>query len=119
MTFSLLISSLRISTSERHREIATIRVLGLDFDQAFGLLLSETGIQWILAMPIGILSGNLITRAALNSMHAEEYDFTVVISRRTYGLALLVIGGSFLIGALRMRSISKRVALPDALKMEE
>ena len=119
MTLSLLVNSLRISTSERQREIATLRVLGLDFDKAFGLLLSETGVQWLLAIPIGILSGNWITRAALNAMHAEEYDFTVVLSRRTYGLAFLVIGGSFLIGALRMRSLSKRSALPEALKSED
>ncbi len=119
MTLSLLVNSMRISTSERQREIATMRVLGLDFDKAFGLLLSETGIQWLLAVPIGVISGNWLTRAALSAMHAEEYDFTVVISRKTYGLALLVVGGSFLVGALRMRSTSKRIGLPEALKSED
>jgi putative ABC transport system permease protein len=119
MTLSLLIHSLRISTSERQREIATIRVLGLDFSKAFGLLVAETGIQWAFAAPIGVLLGNVLTRAALNAMHAEEYDFTVVISGRTYASALLIIGGSFLLGTWRMRKISMRVSLPQALKTEE
>ncbi len=119
MAIALLLNSIRISFAERQKEIASLRVLGLPFSTAFDLLLSETAIQWVLAAPIGCVAGNLLTRAALKAMHAEEYDFTVVISARTYALSFIILGACFLAGSQWMRTICRSTPLPDAIKTEE
>jgi putative ABC transport system permease protein len=119
MALAILLNSIRISFAERQKEIASLRVLGLPFSTAFDLLLSEAALQWILAAPIGCVAGNLLTRAALKAMHAEEYDFTVVISSRTYGWAFILLGACFLAGSQWMRNICHSTPLPDAIKTEE
>jgi putative ABC transport system permease protein len=119
MAIALLLNSIRISFAERQKEIASLRVLGLPFSTAFDLLLAETAIQWVLAAPIGCVAGNLLTRAALKAMHAEEYDFTVVISARTYAWSFMILGACFLAGSQWMRTLCRSTPLPDAIKSEE
>jgi putative ABC transport system permease protein len=119
MALAILLNSIRISFAEREKEIASLRVLGLPFSTAFDLLLSETAIQWILAAPIGCVAGNVLTRAALKAMHAEEYDFTAVISNRTYALSFLILGFCLAAGTQWMRIICRSKPLPDAVKSEE
>jgi hypothetical protein len=73
----------------------------------------------MMAAPIGCVAGNLLTRAALKAMHAEEYDFTVVISSKTYAWTFVILGACFLGGSQWMRTICHSTPLPDAVKTEE
>lgn len=116
---SILLHSLRISLSERQREIASLRVLGLPFEHAFRLLLAETGIQFAIALPLGWIGGTALTRFVLRAMHEEEYDFEAVISLRSYAIVSLILGLTFLAGTLRIRALARQIPLASAMKTED
>jgi hypothetical protein len=76
-------------------------------------------IPLLFAILPGVRLGDLLTRAALRAMHAEEYDFEAVISGRTHLIAVCTLLLTFLVVVWTIESRLKSVPLATALKAGE
>lgn len=112
-------NSVRVSFSERSWELASLRVLGFQEKDAFRLLLGENAFQTLLAIPIGCLIGYALTGLTIESIHAEEYDFPVVMELKTPVLAIAIVVAAFGASLLSLYRLSKRIPLISALKARE
>jgi putative ABC transport system permease protein len=96
--FAFMISSgviynaARVSLSERSRELASLRVLGLTRGEVRSILVGELALLTLLALPPGFLLGHGITAATLSLLESEVMRFPFVIHRSTYALATLCVG---------------------------
>ena len=55
--FGVIYNSARISLSERGRDLATLRVLGMTRLETAYILLAEVGILVVIALPVGCIVG--------------------------------------------------------------
>ncbi|WP_237056901.1 ABC transporter permease [Microbulbifer sediminum] len=81
----------RISLSERGRELASLRVLGLTRGEISYILLAELAFLTLLALPLGAMLGYLLAATLVKSFDTELFRIPLVISPSTYGYAALVV----------------------------
>ena len=84
-------NSTRVALSERAFELATLRVLGLTHREIAYILLGETGLLTLLAIPTGFLIGYGFSAYIAYSLASTLYRVPVVIEPPTLGRAALVI----------------------------
>lgn len=117
--FSVIYNNARISLSERSRELASLRVLGLRRGEIAYILLGELALIVLLALPIGFLLGWGLTYFIIWSLQTELYRIPMHITSGTYALATVVILVSALLsGAVIWRKI-RRLDLIAVLKTRE
>jgi putative ABC transport system permease protein len=109
----------RIAVAERGRDLATLRVLGFTRDEVSNILLGELAVQLLLAIPIGLLLGNLAARAILSTLDPELYRWPLVIYARTYAFAVLTVIGAGVLSALLVRRKLDRLDITGALKARD
>jgi putative ABC transport system permease protein len=109
----------RVALSLRSRDLASLRVLGFTRAEVSRTLLSELGLQVLLALPLGFLIGNWLTAMVVGTIHPERYRFPVVLSPRTYAFAALVVLLSSVVSALLVRRQLDRLDLIGVLKSRE
>lgn len=117
--FSVVYNNARISLSERSRELASLRVLGLTRGEISYILLGELAILVLLAIPIGFMLGRALTWFIIWSMQTELYRIPMNISRATYTLAALVVIVSALFSGFFIRRKLNRLDLIGVLKTRE
>jgi len=106
--FSVVYNNARISLSERSRELASLRVLGLTRGEISYILLGELTIVVLLAIPIGFLIGWAMTYFIVWSLQTELYRIPMHITKATYALsALVVIVSAVLSGWIVRRKLNK------------
>jgi putative ABC transport system permease protein len=66
-------NTVRISLAERARELATLRVLGFTVTEVSAILLGELALVTAVAIPVGLLIGNLLTWLTTLGMQTEMY----------------------------------------------
>ena len=91
ISFGVIYNTARIALSERGRELANLRVLGLTRKEVAFLLFGELGVITLLSLPLGMLLGYGLSYALLVSMDTELYSMPVYIDRSTYGMASLIV----------------------------
>lgn len=84
-------NSTRVALSERAFELATLRVLGLTHREIAYLLLGETGLLTLLAIPVGFAIGYGFCVYIAYRLASTLYRVPVVIEPPTLGRAALVI----------------------------
>ena len=84
-------NSTRVALSERAFELATLRVLGLTHREIAYILLGETGLLTLLAIPLGFAIGYGFSAYIAYSLASTLYRVPVVIEPPTLGRAALVI----------------------------
>lgn len=116
---AVVYNSARIALSERGRELASLRVLGFTRAEVAVLLLGEQAVLILLAVPLGFLLGyaNCAWLAALYQW--ELFRLPLVVTRRTYAFAIVVILGSALLSAIAVRRRLNRLDLVAVLKTRE
>ena len=112
-------SSARIAFSERGRDLATLRVIGLTRGEVSGILLGELAVVTLAAIPVGLLIGYGLCRAMAVAMETEMYRIPFVIHPGTYGLAALVILGASAASGLIVRRKIDGLDMVTALKVKE
>lgn len=117
--FSVVYNNARISLSERNRELASLRVLGLTRGEISYILLGELAIVVILAIPLGFLIGWVLTYFIVWSLQTELYRIPLNISRATFALSALVVLVSAVISAWVIRRKLNRLDLIGVLKTRE
>ena len=109
----------RISLSERGRELASLRVLGLTRGEVSYILLGELALLTVLALPLGALLGYSLAALLVRSFDTELFRIPLVISDSTYGYAALVVVLSAIGSGLLVRRRIDHLDLIAVLKTRE
>jgi putative ABC transport system permease protein len=109
----------RISLSERGRDLATLRVLGLSRGETSYILIGEVTLLIVLALPIGCWLGYLLMLLMAASFDTELFRLPLFIQPSTFGFAVLIAMASTLLSAAIVRRRIDRFNLVDVLKTRE
>lgn len=91
ISFGVIYNTARIALSERGRELANLRVLGLTRKEVAYLLFGELGLITLLSLPLGMLLGYGLSYGLMVSMDTELYSMPVYVDRSTYGISTLIV----------------------------
>ena len=105
--------------SERGRELASLRVLGFTRGEVSYILLGELAVLTLVALPIGCVIGYGFAWLIATNLVNDLYHMPLVVSRATYGYAILVVLVSALISAVVVRMRIDRLDLIAVLKTRE
>lgn len=117
--FSVVYNNARISLSERSRELASLRVLGLTRGEISYILLGELAIVVLLAIPLGFVIGWALTYFIIWSLQTELYRLPMNVTRATYALSALVVIVSALLSGWMVRRKLNKLDLIGVLKTRE
>jgi putative ABC transport system permease protein len=112
-------NSARISLAERSRELATLRVIGFTRREISTILLGELAIVTLLAIPLGLALGKFFAWWMCTAFDQELFRFPMVVSRRTYAWAALVVMTASAISGLIVRRNLDHLDLVAVLKSRE
>ncbi len=119
IAFGVVYNSARIQLSERARELATLRVLGLTRAEVSGVLLTELGILSIAAVPLGWLLGNRLAWVTVQGFASDLYTVPFIIAPATYAKSALIVLLAAALSALIVRRRIDRFDLVSVLKARE
>ena len=119
IAFGVVYNSARIALSERDRELASLRVLGFTRGEISYILLGELAVLTLAAIPLGFLLGTALTAWVVQSLQTDLYQFPLVLGRRTFGVAALVVLIAAFISAFIIRRKLHRLDLVGVLKTRE
>ena len=91
ISFGVIYNTARIALSERGRELASLRVLGLTRREVAYLLFGELGLITLVSIPIGIWLGNTMVSGMVSSMESELFRIPTYLSNATYGYASSIV----------------------------
>ena len=117
--FGVIYNSARISLSERGRDLATLRVLGLTRLETAYILLAEVGLLVVFALPIGCVVGFMLAAIMTAGFETELYRIPLVIEPSTYGMAMLLALASTAVSAGFVRRRLEGLDLIAVLKTRE
>nr|MBV6631071.1 FtsX-like permease family protein [Oceanococcus sp. HetDA_MAG_MS8] len=109
----------RISLSERGRELASLRVLGLSRADVSYILLGELALLTIIALPLGAGLGWLQAWGMTIALNTEMFRMPLTVSASTMGFSLLVIVLATSLSALIVRRRIDQLDLIAVLKTRE
>ena len=119
LALGVIYNSVRVSLSERCREIASLRVLGFTQRETNQILFTESALQTSFSLLPGCCLGWWITRLILKGVNTEVFAFPVVMNQSTYCRAILVILFGFILSTLLTAPLSAKLSLADALKAQD
>lgn len=91
ISFGIIYNTARITISERSRELASLRVLGLTRAEVAYILFGELGLITLLSIPVGIFLGYGMSVGMAQSMDSELFRIPVYLKNSTYGYAVLIV----------------------------
>jgi len=91
ISFGVIYNTARIALSERGRELASLRVLGLSRREVAYILFGELGVITIVSIPLGIVVGYFLAVGMVHSMDSELFRIPVYINNSTYGYSTLIV----------------------------
>lgn len=119
IAFGVVYNAARVTLSERARELASLRVLGLTRGEIGYILLGELALLTLLSIPAGFGLGWGLCYGVVASFQTELYRFPLVIHRSSYTLAATVVLAAALIsGGVIWRRLG-RLDLIEVLKTRE
>lgn len=86
----VIYNSGRIALAERARDLATLRVLGFTRREVGWILLGEQGMLTLAALIPGAMLGRGLAGLATLLIDSENHRFPLVISTKTYAVAVLI-----------------------------
>src|SRR5262249_49062670 len=119
IAFGVVYNTARIALSERGRELASLRVLGLTRGEISFILLGELAVLTFAALPLGMGIGwGLVTTVCL-VLVTEMYRIPFVIAPASYGFSASVVLVAALISGLIVRRRLDHLDLIAVLKTRE
>ncbi len=119
IAFGVVYNAARISLSERSRELASLRVLGLTRAEISIILLGELGLVLLLAVPFGLALGYGLSALVVKAFNTELFRIPLVVSARTFGFAAATTIVAAVISGLVVRRRLDRLDLVAVLKTRE
>jgi len=119
IAIGVVYNGLRVTLSERSRELASLRVLGFTQREVSTMLFSEEGVLTSIGMLVGVGVGFGLCVLIARWTTSELFRIPLVVTTSTYGVALAVIvGASILSGLMAWRRI-RRLDMVESLKTGE
>ncbi|MBT8043493.1 MAG: FtsX-like permease family protein [Verrucomicrobiae bacterium] len=112
-------SSARIAYSERSRDLATLRVIGLTKGEVSAIMLGELAVLTLIAIPVGIIIGFGLCLLMAQALETELYRIPFVIHPQTYGFASVIILCASIVSGLIVRRKISQLDMVTALKTRE
>ena len=109
----------RVALSVRARDLASLRVLGFTRGEISGILLGEQAVQVLVAIPVGLLIGRILSGLLAGTLDPEEYRLPLMVSPQTYAYATVVVLAAALVSALLVRRRLDHLDLIGVLKTRE
>ena len=97
ISFGVIYNTARIALSERGRELANLRVLGLTRKEVAYILFGELSIITLFSIPIGLLLGYWLAISMAATTESELFRIPIYLSNSTYGYAVSMVLVSALI----------------------
>jgi putative ABC transport system permease protein len=116
---AMVYNAARIALSERGRELASLRVLGFRRGEVSLLLLGEHALLTAAAIPLGFAIGYWMCALLAEAYQWELFRMPLVVSRRTYTFAVVVVVAAAVFSALLVRRRIDRMDLVAVLKTRE
>ena len=119
ITIGVVYNNARVSLSMRSRDLASLRVLGFNRAEISGILLGELAVQVILAVPVGLYFGTVMSASMAQGSAQEWFRLPIIIHPSTYAFAVLVTLAAALVSALLVRRKLDKLDLIGVLKTRE
>lgn len=119
IAFGVVYNTARISLSERGRELASLRVLGLTRGEISFILLGELAVLTLAALPLGIAMGWALVKTVCMFLDTEMYRIPFVVAPATYGFSVLVVVIAAIFSGLVVRRRLDQLDLIGVLKTRE
>lgn len=91
IAFGVIYNTARIAFSERSRELASLRVLGLTRMEVAYILFGELGVVVFVAIPMGLFIGYAMVAGMVAAFDSELFRIPLYISPDTYGWAVITV----------------------------
>jgi putative ABC transport system permease protein len=118
IAFGVMFNSARIALAERAHEFATLRILGFRRAEVSAILLGELAVLTIIAIPIGLVLGRLLTLYAASALQTETHRIPALINASTFAYAIIVVCSAAAISGLIVRRGVSTLNLVEVLKSE-
>jgi len=119
IAIGVVYNTARISLSERARELASLRVLGLTRGEISYILLGELTLLTLAALPVGCLLGRFLSWLLSMALNTDLYRIPLIIDNSTYGLAVLIVLIASIASGLIVRHRLDHLDLVAVLKTRE
>lgn len=119
ISFGVVYNSARIALTERGRELASLRVLGMTRAEISYILLGELALLTLVAIPLGLAIGYGLCYSIAAGLQSELYRVPVIIQSSTYAFAATVVLVSSLLSGLLVRRQLDKLDLIGVLKTKE
>lgn len=119
ITVAVVYNTARISLSERSHELASLRVLGFTRAEISIVLLGELAILTLLAVPLGLVLGYLLSFLMVSAFETELYTVPLVITSRTLAFSAITVLISSALSGLLVRRRLDHLDLVEVLKTRE
>jgi putative ABC transport system permease protein len=116
---AVIYNAARISLSERGRELASLRVMGLHRSEVAFLLLGEQAIVTMTAIPLGWLIGYGLTQAIASAFQTDIYRIPFITDISTYILAAFLVIIAAMASGWAVRRLLDKFDLVEVLKTRE
>ncbi|MET0281972.1 MAG: FtsX-like permease family protein [Steroidobacteraceae bacterium] len=119
MAAGVAFSAARVTLAEQERDLATLRVLGFGRREASYVLLAEIGALLVIALPIGMLIGRLLSRWLMSQFATDLFTFPYVTAPVAYAKPALFIVVAVAVATLLVRRGVDRLDLVGVLKSRD
>lgn len=119
IAIGVVYNSARITLTERSRELASLRVLGFTRGEISYILLGELAILTLVAIPPGLLMGNVLCDYIAQSLENDLYRVPLILEPDTYAFAALVVLTVAAVSGLLVRRRLDHLDLIKVLKTKE
>ena len=119
IAIGVVYNTVRISLSERGRELASLRVLGYTRSEVSYILLGELTVLVFVAVPVGLVMGRGLAGVMASSAQTELFRVPLVVDPSTYALAALVVTVATVLSALTVGRKINHLDLVEVLKARE
>ena len=115
----VIYNTARIRLSERAHELASLRVMGFSRGEVGWVLIGETALLTLAALPLGWLAGYGFAIVTAQGLSTDFATIPAVVTKSTFGLATVIVLIAALGSALVVRRRLDRIELVTALKARE
>lgn len=119
IAFGVVYNTARVALSERGRELASLRVLGLTRREISSILLGELAILTLAAVPVGLFVGNRLAGLVCWFMNTELYRIPLIIEPATYAFSTVIVLIAAVLSGLLVRRRLDHLDLIAVLKTRE
>ena len=119
VALGVIYNGVRISLSERARELASLRVLGFTRAEISLILMGELALLTLVSLPVGGVFGYSLAAGMMGSIDSEVYRFPLYVSRQAVAWSFLGIIAAALVSGLIVRRKLDALDLVAVLKIRE